>query len=366
MFFTRLLFAIFGIYLLSHEVHAQKIPKAGVRVFGAEANYNFIFAHTSDVKQSAWSNPLRLELNYSIQTLGDKAWHKAYRFPRYGFSLNYLNFYQPQVLGRGYSALGFMEVINRRKGNLGFYFRIATGLTYLSQKFDIESNRDNLFYGQAINPSMQGTWNLSYRLSPKVQCLTGLSLTHFSNGSYSHPNKGINVIGWHAGIKYSPHDWLKARAEAEANKAEEEKPKSWTHAIRLGGAAKRVNLNGQLHGVQVLGFHSRYQYSFKGGVIGGIEMTRSEGIREDYQAREVRENQLYRAALTVGHETMVNRLSMLNYAGVYLYTGMPAPSFLYLSNGLKYRVTDHFCLTWLLRVHAGVADFIEYGLVYEW
>lgn len=365
MFFTRICFAIFGIYLFICGAQAQKIIGGGLPVYGAEANYNFIFAHTPDVKQSAWSNPLRLELSYSIQTVGTKAWHKAYRYPRYGFLLSYLNFYQPEVLGRGYSVMGFMELINRRKNRFGFNFRIATGLTYLTNRFDLKANRDNLFYGQALNPSMQGTWNLSLRLSPQFQCLTGLSLTHFSNGSFSHPNKGINVIGWHAGLRYSPHDWLKARAVAEQQTLPPEQYPVWQHAVRMGLAAKRVNLNGKLHQVQVLGYFTRYRYSPKAGIIGGFELTRNEGIREDYKNRPVSDSQLFRAALTLGHETIVNRLSMLNYAGVYLYAPMPAASFMYLSNGLRYRITNQLSLTWMLRVHAGVADFIEYGLVYD-
>jgi hypothetical protein len=352
--------AIFGIFIGTACANAQ--PSAGIPVWGSDANFNFIFAHTPDVQRLADTNPMRFELSYAIQTLGHKPWQHWYRLPRYGVAFGHLDFADPARLGTATSLLAFMEVANRRRGAWSTHFRVATGLAWLTRPFDLSENRKNLFYSQRLNPAMQGSWNVLYQITPQVQLSTGMVLTHFSNGSFTLPNKGINVLGFQAGIRYQVR--LLASPLRRADTAMEAYKQGWQHAVRLAGSAKRMSIGDTYYGVLTGGYWGQYRYTAKGSWLFGADFTQSPGIQEETGKSPLQGIDFFRASVVVGHETHINRISMINYAGVYVFTPVFPPSRLYFSNGLRYRFASRWSATWLLRIHKGVADFIEYGLVY--
>lgn len=352
--------AIFGILIGTGEVLAQR--PVGIPVWGADANFNFVIAHTPDVKSLAATNPMRFELSYAIQTLGNKPWQHWYRHPRYGVAVGYLDFADPLRLGTATSILAFMEVANRRRGAWSTHMRIATGLAWLTRPFDLIDNRMNLFYSQRLNPAMQGSWNIQYQMCPQVLWSTGVVLTHFSNGSFTLPNKGINVVGFQAGIRYQVRPITRVFHRADTALASY--TKGWQHGVRLAGSVKRMSIGDTYYGVLAGGYMAQYRYSAKGSWLTGVDLTQSPAIQEETGRRPLRAGDFFRASVVVGHETHINRLSMINYAGVYGWAPVFPPSRIYFSNGLRYKFAPRWSATWLLRIHKGVADFIEYGLVY--
>lgn len=211
---------------------------------------------------------------------------------------------------------------------------------------------------------MQGTWNFNFDLSPQFQWVSGLSLTHYSNGSSNHPNKGINIIGLHTGLRYYPTPWKPLKRSEPLQVDEVDQIKIWEHRIRLGLSAKRLKINGSVFMVNVGAYWATYRYNSKGSLIFGTELINSPGIIEESSKDRLSAAEILRASLAFGHETHVNKLSMINYMGAYYYAPIKAPFPIYLANGLRYKLSPVLSVTWLLRIHKGVADFIEYGLTY--
>ena len=55
--------------------------------------------------------------------------------------------------------------------------------------------------GSKVNAYINANFYLRWRLSPRVSLLSGLTVSHFSNGNTKIPNAGLNTIGGNIGLE---------------------------------------------------------------------------------------------------------------------------------------------------------------------
>ncbi|MDV7397011.1 acyloxyacyl hydrolase, partial [Arthrospira platensis SPKY1] len=94
--------------------------------------------------------------------------------------------------------------------HMNFYFlkkrlqlRVAQGLARNSNPYNRETNFRNNAFGQQWMSA--NTFMLRYNQPLShvpISLHAGLVFTHFSNGRFQFPNRGLNTYGVHAGIQY--------------------------------------------------------------------------------------------------------------------------------------------------------------------
>ncbi|MDE7074502.1 MAG: acyloxyacyl hydrolase, partial [Odoribacter sp.] len=76
------------------------------------------------------------------------------------------------------------------------------GLSFGWKPYDREENPADIMIGSRMNAYINTGFYLDYLLSPRVNLLAGVTLTHFSNGNTRFPNAGLNMIDCKAGVAY--------------------------------------------------------------------------------------------------------------------------------------------------------------------
>ena len=164
---TRLKFRNISIALvcIAHvcckNIHAQMsvFPKA----FGIRAGYGFIVPHSSSVEPLINGHISSFELNYRYNFSGVKEWEKTYRYPYSGIAFHYMNFNNDKT-GSAISVMPYFAFPLKKNKILDAHFRVATGIAYITRKFDLLENRKNLMIGSNLNAAvdlvLQANWKL--------------------------------------------------------------------------------------------------------------------------------------------------------------------------------------------------------------
>ena len=121
-----------------------------------------------------------------------------------------------QGIGLGYNCLGDLEELGNPwalylfqggricsfSSRMSFNYEWNFGLSLGWKPYDSESNPFNTVIGSKINAYLNTNFYLNWVLSPRLDLITGVTLTHFSNGNTSFPNAGINVVDGKVGVCY--------------------------------------------------------------------------------------------------------------------------------------------------------------------
>ena len=119
--------------------------------------YGFLAPHHSYMKYYITSHVPAFSIEISQKTDGNKSWHQHYNNPTTGLGYLYANFGN-KILGNTHGLYSFMNVpiIHRLKFN--FNVQIASGLAYITQKFDADDN----YLNTAIASRLNYYFNLSF------------------------------------------------------------------------------------------------------------------------------------------------------------------------------------------------------------
>ena len=310
-------------------------------------------------------HPSGFVLSYTFGNTGEKEWHHAYPRADYGFSVLYQDF-RNDIAGSNLALSAHMN----------FYFlknrlqlRVAQGIARNSNPFDRETNFRNNAFGQRWMSA--NTFMLRYQQPLPNLPLTlqaGLIFTHFSNGRFQFPNRGLNTYGVQVGMQYHTK-----KHQYEVDTASINKPELRWHQqfiFRTGlnestlvGAGKRPF------------YHFTYlwdkQLSRKSAIQLGLEGFWTESrlaymrfIRdsypEDFEALNPRDYR--RFAFVAGHEWFISRFSVETQLGYYFYRPFNDEISLYKRLGLKYYITPKVFSGIALRTHGGRAEAIEWGV----
>jgi hypothetical protein len=192
---SKLLFFIFIFVAFCSNAQMSVFPKS----VGIRAGYGFIIPHSSNIEPLIKGHISSFEINYRYNFSGVKEWEKTYRYPYSGIALHYMNFNNDDA-GSAISILPYFAFPIKKNKVLDAHFRVATGLTYITNKFDLLENRKNQMTGSTINAGVDLMLQANWKIDRKIHFLTGISLTHYSNGAFSLPNTGINVVSINSGL----------------------------------------------------------------------------------------------------------------------------------------------------------------------
>ena len=337
-------------------------PRRGPFIVGAYAQGSFVVAHTYAIRHLATSHPTGVEVNLQRQTTGAADWHGWYKYPRLGLALTYYDFHNPQ-LGYVLAASPYISKSFSRGPRHDFNFRLGAGLAYLTNPYDRDTNHKNNIASSALNATLQLRFEYDYAFTPHLGLLVGLGLNHYSNGATTKPNFGANLPALVLGLNY--HEQRDAPLANPAAPAPADVGHNFLNFSTSLGYKQRTEGDLKKYAVNSVTAAVGRRINRKSNLLAGVEGFYDRSLKatlEDTTRAGLRQPDVKKLGVFVGHELLFGRLAFVSHLGLYVYAPYKSSTFYYERLGLKYHATDLLFGAVDLKIHRGAADVIEFKI----
>lgn len=324
----------------------------------------FLIAHRPIVGILQNKHIQALEFSIIKQLSGKKPWERIHNLPESGMSAMYFNLSDSKKLGY---AISLFPVINFRFGDLdrsSFHCKIGAGIGYIEQAFNKKTNYKNQAIGSEFNGFMHVSLYYKRMLSENISFSSGISVSHFSNGSIKTPNLGINLPSLHVGLSYMIDE-----LHCEPNNLEVATNVSKNNSIGIiGGIRQRYPVDGDYYAVGGLSYLREWFVSGKSNVGVQAELMYDSSIKPslDDVNTSFSEQVNYRSGIAASYVFKLNRLNILIQMGAYLYALHNEDGPLYHRFGTRYHLRNNVLALVNLKTHYAKADYFEFGFGYKW
>ncbi|MDD5506751.1 MAG: acyloxyacyl hydrolase [Bacteroidales bacterium] len=350
-----------------HRLFKSNLVVGGNVYFGFIANHHL----GMEIYNSHFPS---MEISLIKATYGKKFWEQLYGYPWIGVTYWFSNLGTSPYLGTVHALFPHInfELYSTKRVNYGL--RIGAGLGYLTKTFDRIDNYKHLAIGTHLNFAGNIMFDVRYKANPRLYLTGGISLTHFSNGSFKLPNYGLNIPAIHAGAAYQLN---KPNRHIERRLYDPTKPFEFdmhhVFEIEVIGILGYKNLDalfGQKFLVYSLYGNIRKQISYKSRLGVGWDVSYDDSDYKMLEKKQIivdNKFSLIKTGVSASYGLAIGRLSFdFNY-GFYLYFNDidKADGAFYHKVGVKYDITDKVFANILLKTHWGKADYIGWGIGYR-
>ncbi len=354
-------FCLLLILLSFSYSNAQPSPKP-TYTFTPRLHYGYIWNFSEEVAHLANQHMPAIELNVTKQTKGSKAWQQEYLYPQVGYSLMYFAFDPKKPVGNALAALIHAGKNFYKTKRTNLQWRLGYGLAYVERRYEVEHNLKNNVISQRINFTISGQLNYNVQLTPSVLFNMGIGLFHISNGSLKRPNFGINLPTLHAGLGLNI---VKGDHEYKKDSVVAFKRKTYFHISPFMGLKEVYPVNGPKYFLGGFNALVERRINRKSGLHAGVDFSYDHSKKAEiaYDSLPVANTVFNRAqaGIILGHELYIHRLSLLTQAGIYVHDPARLNKTFYQKVGLKYYVTEKIFVNMTMKLHLGIADWIEWG-----
>ncbi|MCW5520326.1 acyloxyacyl hydrolase [Aureitalea sp. L0-47] len=359
-------FSFLIVFLATFGLQAQKdstFVDSRPTVLGISFDYAALLKHTDFLRELDDSYPVAIRLDWSKHLITKKSWDFCNCFPRVGVSVAYWNWDSPDVLGSGFSALGYLEPYMRTHKRTNFFFRAGLGGVYLTDPYDEVSNPLNLSYSTRLAYFLLVGAGVNYRITDKLNLRLAAKYNHISNGGKQTPNKGLNFPSLSVGLNTSltPISFPEVRKNGKREPPEQRKRITLTHFS--GWSNANVGDKDKFYVFGLAANYSRW--------IGGRSaLTIGTEWIADYSRREKiklagTDDSFHQGAVLAGHEFWLGRVTFSQQFGLYYYRDFRDTDDVYQRYGLTYEFVKNIFVGMNLKAHGHVADFFDFRLGYR-
>ena len=336
---------------------------------GAEIFSGFIVKHHDVIGDLIKGHPSGISLNFSRNSYGDKAWEQRYGYPTLSASLTYYDLKNDDELGKIVSinvGLGFhLNDITSSKNDIQIY--MGYGLGYFNNPYNSENNNKNKVISSHLPWSVNLKMGYNRQIGNRLNLGAAILVSHFSNGSRSVPNYGLNMVSVNIGAKYL-FQVDKPIYQKDLKLVKSYNSKSYFNVdFRMGATAKKpVGAGASPYFAMSVFWNKRLNN--KSILDAGIEGFMNKGIEAEIANNQslIEGDPDYKAVgLMVGHELILEKLAFVTQVGFYIYKPFNPTENIYTKIGLKYYFTDNIFGSFILKTHYGVAEVMEYGIGYR-
>ena len=352
------------ILLVSISINAQEIStKKVIPKLEYQAYIGGVLIHHPEMKHLDDNPYLANELRIAFQTTGIEYWHHTYNMPIYGVGV-YTGTYNNDVIGKPRALFAFIELPFARKNNSYFSTNWSSGICFNINEYDEISNPENIAIGSPVNIYIDFSLMYKHTLSKRFQLGGGLKLQHFSNGSYSKPNLGLNMASAAVSLSYLPNTNIHKFYTAP-------KPNSYDDIevitmVACGWKAYSEELNDTKY------FNSTVSASINKRVTA----KRTVGIGFDYfyqsylinyyeDISSISDKDLMSYAGFLSSEMILNKFRLTTQLGFYMYRPVDFGLFFYERIALRYYPINWMYINLSIKAHAAKAEYFEYGLGFK-
>jgi hypothetical protein len=329
----------------------------------AKLGNGFIVAHRPSVVHVLQKHCRSLELNFTQTTTKRKGWEELYSFPEIGLGYQYFNLGNPQELGSAQGLFGLIKfkLINHKtnflKTHLGF------GVGYVSKPFNVEDNYKNLLVGSHINATITTGIEYQIRLSKKSEIISGINLTHYSNGGSNVPNMGINLAMLNIGLIYH----LNEIHPIEKDTVNIDRSKSF-EVLLAGGVTQIYPPNSPKYGVGILTtdylWPLKKKSVFTVGADAFLDKSHKAFLLQDSIITDGVDGFL-RWGIHVGYGLRVGKCTGILQTGYYLFNPNKIDASIYNTLSFRYHINEQWFVCFNLKSHFARADYFQYGIGYH-
>jgi len=333
-----------------------------ITVIGANLDYGYLLKHTPTLEAIPTAYPSGISVSWSKFLLTNNAWEFCNCFPRVGVDLGYWNWDNPDVLGHGILSMGFIEPYFRTQKKTNLFFRMGMGGAYLTEPYDEQNNPLNEAYSTDLSFALMVGMGLNFRLEDSWNLQFLVKYNHTSNGGVNTPNKGLNFptlsMGVHKSLEPIMFPNLKKIGKREP--PEDKTRLSLTHFSGWSNATV-----GDKDKFYVFGFFGKYSrwLGSRSALTAGTEVIFDYSRKEQILLDNL-DNNFVQAAVTVGHEFWLGRVTFSQDLGIYYFNDYRINDDIYQRYTLTYNFNTHFFGGFSLKAHGHVADFFDFRIGY--
>ena len=325
--------------------------------------------HTDDMYHLINGHPDGLLVSFLQKADGSKEWHQAYNYPDFGAYFLFQDF-KSEPLGKNYS-IGAMYNFYFWKRRL--QFKLSQGIAINTNPYDKETNSKNKAFGSRLMDN--SNFGLSYdnqNLFKNVGFHAGILFTHYSNGRVKSPNSGVNTYLLNVGVNYNFNNDFVRQIDTTFQKKSYKEPIHYNVVLRTGINESPIIGSGQYPFYHV-GFYADKRMNRKTTLQLGAEIFLTESMREyihyfsvGYPEKNLDYNTDYkRIGVFVGHELMINKISLEAQLGYYVYQPFKKDIPIYDRVGMKYYFTEKIFGGFTIKTHLFLAEALEFGIGYR-
>lgn len=352
----RSLFGILFFYCLSAS--GQSTPAVSAGVLPA-----YLIAHRADIKNLE-SHVTGLELSLDrIQLKGD--WCAYYSKPLSGLQLAYFDLGKEES-GFALGVLPHISVQLLQVGAFSLRYRAGAGLAYLSKRYDPLNNRRNLAIGSHMNAYVQTALYAAHDLK-RSRLELGVALSHFSNSALEAPNLGFNIPS--LSLRYAWYGSDRIKYSEAIRDTGHQRHWAWSVGGAVGSKERSIS-----NPIRFMPFGAMVRAKYRVNPVRswrmGLDLI-SDKIyaflnNNDADLSQVPLSERLEWGMALGHEWHMGRLRVLLEGGVYVHKPYDFNKPTYQRMGFEYRVHGPWILHSTLKFHRGVADYLAWGLTYQW
>ncbi|MFO8055351.1 MAG: acyloxyacyl hydrolase [Bacteroidales bacterium] len=356
----RLIFLVGLCIFCCGLTYADSIPRKTPYV-GVRAHYGFIIQHAGKVQAVSGSLPRRYELDLGWHLASAKAWKYCNCYPRAGLMLNSYDFDSPEVLGKGYGFVPYIEPFLSAEKTFSVSLKAGVGVVYLDNSYHPQKNPENHFYSTDISFVLLANAAANYRITPDLNLRLSANYNHISNGSIKQPNKGINFPTASLGVDYSFNYQGFPEREKEAFQPEAKH----NSRVRISPffTFKEAQKSDERQ-FAVVGLSTKYSrfVSWMNAFTAGLDWVWDESLKEKIRTHNLKNTAHNRIAITAGHELHIGKINFYQQMGVYIFVPYKAMDPVYQRYGLEYSFGQYIAAGVNLKAHRHVADFLDFRI----
>ncbi len=358
---------IISILIFPTGIFAQKSDSLKYSALSVKYAYGIIYAHYDDFKYFIEDYVQAIELNYGFRSRGDKIWQQIYHYPERGIGYTYINLGNPDVLGRAHALFTYVNIPLVEKRNCLFSSKFAAGVAYLTNPFDLYENKYNIAIGSHINAYLNINFDFKIRIYENINLLSGIGLTHFSNGGTTKPNKGINIFLPSIGLSYDFQKQAFQKIKTPIPEFTKNYELSFIYSV---GYSSIEPANPDKYFASDLSLNFKRRFSYKGRFGIGLDCFYDTSLK-DYipGSMDTPDSTVFKDLLSAGghisYDFIFGNLAFTVQMGAYFYKGQAFEEYVYHRFGLKYYFAEHWMANLTLRTFWAKAKYPEFGIAYR-
>lgn len=325
----------------------------------------YIYPHHQSFNYLIKGYTSALELNLSKDVNGQKHWHHLYRKPNVGLGYYFMDFGNQEQLGVANAIFPYISIPAFKAKGFKVSTKCAAGVAWLSKRFDLYENKYNIAIGSNLNAYLNLNLDFDIRITKKIYLLTGIGLTHFSNGGTQQPNKGFNIFAFQTGLRLQLHD---NEVDTVFFQAPEPKKKNEFSFIYAGGVKTLEPARTKKYYVSTFSLNAERQVSYKSRLGLGIDLFKDNSRKEYLLDEEIgtpKGKDLFYAGGHFSYDLVFGKTSFTVQMGAYFWQRSKSFESVYHRFGLKYRFAEHWMANVTLKTFWAAADFGEWGIGYR-
>ena len=358
---------LFFVFCSFSNIKAQKdsLPKEK-KIFSIapKFQYGYILAHHASFDYLIKKHPYAFELNVGFPATGKKMREHVTNFPTLGFGFYHANLGNKEILGTVYSFYTYINgpIFKIRKYSLNY--NVEMGLSYLPLIYDYQTNYINFAISTHFNVHANLNFESHWKINNKLTLFSGIGVTHYSNGAVRMPNPGINVVSFSSGLIYT-FNQTKPPVKIK-------KPKFIRYfdlsLIQTIGVQARYPTYKQPYFLSAFtaDFGRRIGFVSRFGIGGDIFYNSSvvENFETDSIFNSTKKDYFY-GGIHVSWDINYGRMSFTIHQGIYLWQKFNTYKNIYERFGFRYKFDNNIILNITLITYYASAQFIEWGIGYN-